>query len=372
MTQACAAAPAGRTSGHLTPQLVEWLDAHADAIDTGECDPGAVLPPLVEAGVFRWGVPAQWDGHDGTDIGDAIEAVAELGYYSMACAFVAWGHRVFIEYVLHSPNRELAQRWLPALMAGRVAGASALSNAMKFLGGIESLQITATQDGAGWRLDGAMPWVTNLRPQGFVVAAAVRAPDGRVAVVALPHDVPGLERSADLPLIGLQSSNTAAISLTATPAGADCLLHEDARAYLPGLRPSFVGIQCSLAIGLARRSLDEARRAAGRGNAPKGILAAPLEDLSARTAALADELVQGVRSGRLRQTPAALFKLRIELADAAAQAVQLELQAAGGAAYLRGRQPGFARRLRELAFVPIVTPSLVQLRAELARHEGTF
>ena len=34
---------------------------------------------------------------------------------------------------------------------------------MKFLSGIESLQISARQDGDDWVLDGRMPWVTNLR-----------------------------------------------------------------------------------------------------------------------------------------------------------------------------------------------------------------
>ena len=66
--------------------------------------------------------------------------------------------------------------------------------------------------------------------------------------------------------------------------------------------------------------------------------------------------------------PARLFRIRIGLAEAAANAVQLELQASGGKAYLSEHGAGFARRWRESAFVPIVTPSLVQLRAELQRQ----
>ncbi len=68
--------------------------------------------------------------------------------------------------------------------------------------------------------------------------------------------------------------------------------------------------------------------------------------------------------------PARLFRIRIGLAEAAANAVQLELQASGGKAYLSEHGAGFARRWRESAFVPIVTPSLVQLRAELARRRA--
>jgi alkylation response protein AidB-like acyl-CoA dehydrogenase len=62
-----------------------------------------------------------------------------------------------------------------------------------------------------------------------------------------------------------------------------------------------------------------------------------------------------------------LFELRIGLAEVASQAVQLELQASGGKAYLQAYGAGFARRWRESAFVPIITPSLVQLRTELRK-----
>ena len=46
----------------------------------------------------------------------------------------------------------------------------------------------------------------------------------------------------------------------------------------------------------------------------------------------------------------------------------LELQASGGKAYLQDRDTNFARRWRESAFVPIITPSLTQLQVELQKH----
>ncbi|OFS31680.1 acyl-CoA dehydrogenase, partial [Achromobacter xylosoxidans] len=243
----------------LSPGLAAWLDAHAGALDDGSHDAAEVLPRLAEAGVFRLGVPAEQGGAPGTDIGDAIEAVSQVAEHSVAAAFVAWGQRVFIEYLLRSPNAALSQAWLAPLLAGETAGATALSNAMKFLSGIESLQIGARQDGTDWRLDGRMPWVTNLRKQGFLVAAAVSSPDGTPAVVALPHDIDGLTRSADLNLLALQSSNTAALDVRDVRIGPEWLIHPDARQYLPRARPAFAGLQCGLSIGLARRAL----RAAG-------------------------------------------------------------------------------------------------------------
>ena len=349
----------------LPAELRDWLDAHAQALDEGAEDPASVLPRLAEAGVFRLGVPASQGGLEGSDAGDAIEAVSQLAEHSVAAAFVAWGQRVFIEYLLHSPNQALARDWTGPLLRGELAGATALSNAMKFLSGIESLQISARQDGDDWVLDGRMPWVTNLRPDGFLVAAAVTAPDGTPAVVALPQGIAGLTRSADLRLLGLQSSNTAALEVKGVRISPRWLIHADARQYLPQARPAFAGLQCGLSIGLARRALRQAATA-GQGQGARGILAEPLAQLQAQVEYLSDQLIAGVREGRYVAEPWLLFEVRIALAEAAQQAVQLELQASGGAAYLKPAGDGFARRWREAAFLPIVTPSLVQLKTELA------
>ncbi|AVJ28372.1 acyl-CoA dehydrogenase family protein [Achromobacter spanius] len=366
-TRLDATEPAG--GAILPPDLRDWLAQHAEALDEGSLDAATVLPRLASAGLFRIGVPESRGGLAGTDIGDAIEAVSQVAELSVASAFVAWGQRVFIEYLLTSPNTALAERWLPALLAGEVAGATALSNAMKFLSGIESLQISAQGDDAQWTLDGRMPWVTNLRPQGFLVAAAVTAPDGTPAVVALPHDIAGLERSADLSLLALQSSNTAALDVRSVRIGPEWLIHADARQYLPGARPAFAGLQCGLSIGLARRALQAAGQA-GQGQASRGILGQPLQALSAQLEDLTASLIAGVRSQRFVTEPWALFEIRIALAEAANAAVQLELQASGGAAYLKPGGAGFARRWREAAFLPIVTPSLVQLKTELAKRQA--
>jgi alkylation response protein AidB-like acyl-CoA dehydrogenase len=362
-----AGAPAGSQSFQGLPAtLAAWLDRHADALDDGSHDAVDLLPALAEAGAFRWGVPPARGGIADSDAADAIEAIAAIAARSLTAAFAAWGQRAFIECLLRSPNPVPAERWLPDLLAGRMAGANALSNVMKFLSGLESLQIAARADGERWLLDGAMPWVTNARPGNYAVAAAVAMPEGGVAVMALPHDAPGLARADDLRLMGLQASSTAAIELRDVPAGPENLLHARVPEYLPGLRPVFVGLQCGWSIGLARRCLDEARQA-GQGRAARGVLAEPIESLAAEVESLAAELKQGVRDGRLQAQPKALFRLRIGLTEAAMAAAQLELQAAGGAAYLQGRQPGFARRWREAAFLPVVTPSLVQLKTELAR-----
>ena len=349
----------------LSAHLSEWLDAQAQALDQGHCDPQQVLARLAGADVLRVGIDQELGGSGG-ELTDALEVMASVASHSLAAAFVFWGQRAFIEYLLHSPNQALRERLLPSLLSGELAGATGLSNAMKYLSGIEELQVKARDHGQGWSLNGRLHWVTNLRKSGFVVAAAIEHKEGGAPfILALPDTLPGLQRSDDLQLMGLQSSNTAALDLSQVQVPRDWLLHEDARVFLPAVRPAFLGLQCALAIGLARRALSEVQQHLG---GSRSVLQEPLQEQRQQLEHSVDELKSGLLDGRFLSQPAALFRVRIALAEAAANAVQLELQASGGKAYLSEFGSGFARRWRESAFVPIVTPSLVQLRAELQRQ----
>jgi alkylation response protein AidB-like acyl-CoA dehydrogenase len=344
-------------------ELAAWLDTNALSLDTEARLAAELLPRLAASGVVGVGVAAA-DGGSGGDVVDGVEAVAAVSARSLAAGFVLWGHRSYMEYLLHSPNTALQEELLPKLLAGHVAGASGLSNAMKFLCGLEELQVSARQKADRFLLDGRLPWVTNLRSQGFHVAAAVAYEDGRGAFIAsLGHDDPGHVRSADLDLMGLRATNTAAITMTNVEIPAGRIIHPDANVWIPVVRPRCLGLQCGMSIGLARRALGEAR---GYLNPARGTLAEPVADLAKALANEERKLREGLRSGYFETKPAELFRVRIALAEIAAQALALELQATGGRAYLTGSGAGFARRWREAAFIPVITPSLVQLKTVLA------
>lgn len=351
-----------------TSDLFTWLDTNANSLDTQTTSAADVLPNLAEGGVIGVGV-AKEVGGSGGDVTDGVEIIASVSERSLAAGFALWGHRSYIEYLLQSPNVALREKLLPGLLAGRIAGATGLSNAMKFLSGLEELQVGAHTIADGFVLDGKLPWVTNLRPQGFHVAAAVARKDGPGAFIAsLAHDDAGLIRSADLGLMALRGTNTAAITISGVKLHSDRILHQDANIWLPTIRPAFLGLQCGMSIGLARRTLKEARTNLGAG---RHTLAEPIARLAAALAEQERNLREGLRAGIFQTKPAALFNIRIALADIVAEAVGLELQSAGGRAYLTEAGAGFGRRWREAAFIPIVTPSLVQLRTALAAEQSS-
>ncbi|GGY59522.1 acyl-CoA dehydrogenase family protein [Pseudoduganella albidiflava] len=352
----------------LPAALADWLATHADALDTSPALASEVVPRLAGAGLFGAGVPEALGGSGG-DVRDAIEAIAAVAERSLTAAFVFWGHRTFIEYVLQSPNQALRERWLAPLLQGEIGGATGLSNAMKFLSGIESLQITATplaSEQGGWRLDGGLAWITNLRKEGFIAAAAVTSSEGAPpAVIAFRSDAGGTERSADLDLMALRGSNTAAVKLDGVHIGEADVITHDARAWLPAVRPAFLGMQCGMSIGLARASLGAAHRLC---TVTRSGLLGRVESLQAELARAVGQMHEGVADGRFKSAAAPLFRLRISLADIVQQAVMLELQGSGGRAYLMNHDRNFARRWREAAFIPIVTPSLTQLQMELQKQ----
>jgi alkylation response protein AidB-like acyl-CoA dehydrogenase len=341
--------------------VMHWLADRAHGLDTGEEAASIVLPRLAETGFLACGVPAE-KGGSGGNIVDGVIAIAEVAEVSLAAAFVLWGHRTYIEYLLQSPNTGLAGQLLPDLLSGRLAGATGLSNAMKFLAGLEPLQIFARHNNDRLILSGKMPWVTNLRPEGFHVAAAIDHADGHSFVASLAHDDVGVSRSPDLSLLGMRSSNTAAIVLAEVEISSHRILHHNARDWLPQVRPAFTGLQCGMSIGLARRSIAEAHSSAGAGRC---VLSEPLSELDRRLGQAQSRLFAGLISREFETNAAPLFELRIILAEIAAEAVGLELQATGGKAYLSSSGRDFQRRWREAAFIPLITPSLVQLKMAL-------
>ncbi|HGO6124108.1 TPA: acyl-CoA dehydrogenase family protein [Burkholderia cepacia] len=341
-----------------------WLEANADALDVDPSRAADILPQLVRARTVAVGVPEVMGGTGGT-IADAIDTVAAVAQRSLTAAFVLWGHRTFIEYVLQSDNDALRARWLTPLLDGEVAGATGLSNAMKYLSDIEPLQMHAARSGDAFVLNGSLPSITNLRREGFIAAAAFDHDDGTPpSVFAIPHDARGVERSDDLDLIGLRASNTAGLRVSDTVLDESYRLAADAPAWLARVRPAFLGLQCGMSIGLARHALLATLDASAPSRASLG---AEIRELETTLADQAAQLKRGVLDGTFFHSPATMFELRIALVETVSQAVSLEVQATGGRGYLRG-QSGSARRVREASFIPIVTPSLVQLKSQLARH----
>lgn len=350
----------------LTSTLIEWLKIHANSLDQSAEFADELLNQVAQSGIFRFGLAKELGG-DGSSITKAIDAISEIAQYSLTAAFISWGHRTFIENVAKAENPIPRQTYLPALLTGEISAGTGLSNAVKFLSGVEELQVSIREENGKYYLNGRLPWVTNIRRDRFltVFAAQYEQGDKDPIVLIVPFDAKGVTRTDDLALVALQGSNTAAIIFDNVELNPDWVLSHTASTYLANIRPEFLGLQCGMAFGLAERSLAEVER-----TFPYYARNVLKEEWKAQSDALQNlksRLTTGLSTPRyFIENPRELFKIRIEIVDVVAKSSLLELQAGGGKGYLQNTGSDFIRRWRETAFLPVVTPSVVQLRLTLS------
>lgn len=327
---------------------------------------GESLAQLATSGYLGLGVPTSRGGAGGKLL-DVVQAIATVSEQCLTSGFVFWCQRAFIEYVAASDNAWLQAELLPQMLQAKRSGATGLSNAMKFLAGIEQLRIQATLDATTVTLNGFLPWASNLQPEKFVVAITAQTSDGRSLVVAVPANAGGLTRGEDLQLLGLQASWTSTLKFDSVQLPHQWIISDHATTFLPQIRPAFLLMQCGLAWGVARRSLHEITQSLNDKNG--AALSSRFQQNSITLLTLESQLrhLCSISANDITLTQARqLFELRITLTRLAVDFVQLELEAKGGVAYLK--PSGTARRLREVSFLPVLTPSLVQLETELHRH----
>lgn len=349
----------------LSADFIHWLDQHANSLDQSNQYADELFQRLAQEKVFKLGVPEALGGLGGS-VQQAVQSIQEIATHSLTAAFISWGHRTLIENLLAGSNPAPRQRFLADLLAGKLSGGTGLSNAVKFLTGIESLQVKIVEQAGKLHLQGRLPWVTNLSQQGFVTIFAAEYADGTKppAVIVLPHTAKGLTRTDELQLVALQGSNTVGLVLDNIELDPDWILAEDAAQYLAQVRPAFLGLQCAMAFGLAEKALAEVEQALS-GN--RSILTAEWQAQKDKLHCLQQQLVDGLaQADYFISHPKALFQIRIEIVDVVAQSLLLELQASGGRGYLQHGGSDFIRRWREGAFLPVVTPSALQLKTILA------
>ena len=328
---------------YFSKEFLTWLDTNADLIDQ-ESGPIAnqLLKKIAEHDIFKVSVPKEYDGLGGEPT-QVVDFLGELAQHSLTASFISWGHRTFIEYILSSDNPYPRQAWLAELFNGERAGGTGLSNAVKFLSDIEELNVTISQEGDDYYLDGRLPWVikhlistrTNLYKE--------------------------MKR-----VLSLQGSNTASLTFNHVKLDPNWILSKDAVDFIAKTRPNFLGFQFGLAFGLAQRSLNEVENSLASN---RSVLRNEFETTREALLNIQDQLYAGLNDpSYFIDNPRELFQLRIDIVDVVANSLLLELQASGGRGYLKESDSSFIRRWNEGVFLPIVSPSAVQLRHILANQ----
>jgi alkylation response protein AidB-like acyl-CoA dehydrogenase len=344
------------------------LTENAYAIDRGTY-PAEILKQLAACGAMGAHL-TQPDGTPG-DYGQAILAMAEASKVCGATGFMMWCQCVAGLYMQASDNPALTGERLARHMRGETLGGTGLSNPMKSFAQIEALLLKATPVEGGYRVNGTLPWVSNLAPDHYFGAiASVQvdgASDGREVMFMLRCDAPGVTLKTCPEFSGMEGTGTYSVHCKDLFVGAEDLVADPAKPLIARIRGGFVLLQCGIAAGIVQGAIDSMWAVEGQ----LGHVNQYLEDRPAELQAEFDALVARVM--KLAETPFdTSTEYFIEVLDARAHGAELCLRAANSALMHQGAR-GYLmhsevqRRVREAQFVAIVTPAIKHLRKEMAR-----
>ena len=324
-----------------------------------------LMGSLGEAGAFA----AHLD-MNGARYGLALDAMRAISRRCGSTGFLAWCHDVCGLYMEQSGNPALTGTVLRDHALGLSFGGTALSNPMKALAGIEKMLLRATKVPGGYRVSGALPWVSHIaRGQYCGAIAGVMKDDG-----SRSHEIMFLLRFTEDVVLrpcpefsGMEGTSTWGVRLDDHFVGEDTLIADPARPFISRIRAAFVLLQAGMAVGVTQGCIDSMREV----EPLLGHVNQYLHDRPQELQAEYDEL--GARVSRLALTPYDGSKdYLLEVLDARTQGAELALRASqsawlhqGARGYLMHSAP--QRRIREAHFIAIVTPAIKHLRWEMAR-----
>lgn len=355
----------------LSALIARDLTPHVVDIDQKGVYPETFLRALGALGGLGSLTPVA-QGGSASGLTHAIHLIEEVSRECVSTGFLLWAEYALQWYVLNSPNTALAADMLPKMARGEVLGGTAQSNSMKSCAGIEETRLKAVRVEGGYRINGVLPWVSNIGPE-HVFHMGASLPDVPGLVIGLIHgSTPGLTLARNAHFIGMEGTNTFACQFRDVFLSDErvvCHPHEF-DAFRSRTKSAFILLQMGMGLGLVDACVTMMRRADrqfGHVNqfldVQADTLADELDDARAATYALAAKIERDGSAPHVKETLAVRLA-GSELSLKAANAAMLSLGAKG---YLSNNPA--QRRLREAYFIAIVTPAIKHLRKELYELE---
>ena len=341
------------------------LASAAYQIDHEGFYPTDILRALGQAGAF--GAHLE---RNGQKTGLAIDAMREIARNCGSTGFLAWCHDVCGLYLEQSGNPALTGAMLDEHACANTLGGTALSNPMKTFAGIEKMLLRAKRVQGGYRVSGALPWVSHIgRGQYCGAIAGVYLDDGSTS-----HEIMFLLRCTDDVVLrpcpefsGMEGTSTWGLRLDDYFVGEDALIADPAKPFIARVRAAFILLQTGWALGVTQGSIEsmlEVEPLLGHVNKflndRPDDMQAELDDLSQRIQTLALTPFDGSTDYVL-----SVLDARAQSAELSLRASQSALLHQGARGYMMNTAP--QRRIREAHFVAIVTPAIKHLRWEMAR-----
>ena len=351
-------------AAELAPKVVD-IDIHAQY-------PKDFMHKLGALGGFASLTPAALGG-SGRGLKHAIQVIEEVSKECVSTGFLTWAQYALQWYLLNSGNTALKEKTLPQVTTGAKLGGTGQSNSMKSCCGIEQARLQATRVEGGWRINGTLPWVSNIGiDHYFHMGARVEGETG--LLIGLVHgDHPGLTLVPSPAFTGMDGTNTFACQFR------DAFLPDELVVCRPGAefdafrdrtKSAFILLQMGMGLGLIDACVTMMKRSNKTHGHVNRYLDDQVEDIEAMllearaaTYALADRIDRDGSAPYVKDT----LELRLAGGEASLKAANAAMLHLGAKGYLRNNAA--QRRLREAYFIAIVTPATKHLRKELAELE---
>jgi hypothetical protein len=333
----------------VDPSILETVSEKAKAVDAGTEDARYILPVLAEVGLLD------------TDLLTAARTVREISRRDLSVGFTIWAHLMTQTYLANA-NKPAASAVEQSLRSGARPGITGMAAAFKEFAGCGEIELAATPVEGGYRVTGKLNWASNLYDDAVLVTA-VRTDDGDRLLIFVESGAEGLTFGKPFGLLGLNATASAWVSLENVFVPESQVLTHDFDAFILQVRPMFVVLQIAECIGVAEASIVAASERLFGVNA---TFADEVQDIAAKVSdiiARQENII--TRVGNSDISPVELLELRLEAAEVAVAAANIEVRVAGGAGYAKSSPA--SRRFREAAFIPVQSPSEAQLRWELER-----
>jgi alkylation response protein AidB-like acyl-CoA dehydrogenase len=332
-------------------------------VDAEGLYPETVLRAFGRAGAFAAHLP---DGGP-PDLATAIRAMAAAGEHCLSTSFCMWCQDALGWYIYASDNAALKSSLGRRVAAGEALGGTALSNPMKTFFGIETIRLKAHRVAGGFRVRGALPFVSNLGDDHhFGAVFEVEDAPKRFAMAIVPCAADGLALSGNTKFVALDGTRTFAVQMRDVLIPDAFVLADPSDGFIKRIRAGFVLLQAGMAFGQIRGCIDLMEQTKGPlGHVNKYLDQQP-EDFREKLAALEAQV------DRLAATPfetdpgywRAVIEARLAAGEATVAAAHAAMLHCGARGYVAGAAA--QRRLREAYFVAIVTPAIKQLKKMLA------
>lgn len=309
------------------------------------------------------------EGGNGLGLATQIAVLREIGKECGATSFSAWCQAACAWYLHQSPNQAVKDKYLADILQGKVLAGTGMSNTVKHLAGIEKHNLQAERVEGGYKVNGALPWVSNIG-EDHIWANTAQISDSYVMFIT-GGQWEGVTLQACPEFCALEGTRTYSLNFKDVfiPDEDVIAAPEQFQSYIPTIKAGFILLQIGIGAGVIDGALDIIRMANVVNAEVNAYLDHSYDDLKAaldgawaETERLADDAWNN------KPDTLATLKLREAAAVLALNATQSAALHAGAKGYLM-RSPA-QRRVREAMFVAIVTPAIKHLRKEIAALEA--